>query len=133
MLPYLCGAGGGTRTHTLSLATDFESASSTDSNTPANLFSQNALAEVRGHNTRTFEESKNLHAEATATSENFESGTSASSATQAKPLNPKGYAAIITASTQKCKQNFSFGEKTWTVTHNRPVRDGKPLVCKLVP
>ena len=29
------GAGGGTRTHTPSLATDFESASSTDSNTPA--------------------------------------------------------------------------------------------------
>ena len=33
------GAGGGTRTHTPSLATDFESASSTNSNTPASLFS----------------------------------------------------------------------------------------------
>ena len=33
------GAGGGTRTHTPSLATDFESASSTNSNTPASVFS----------------------------------------------------------------------------------------------
>jgi hypothetical protein len=35
LLPYLCGAGGGTRTHTPSLTTDFESVSSTNSNTPA--------------------------------------------------------------------------------------------------
>ena len=35
-----CGAGGGTRTHTPSLAADFESATSTNSITPAGVFAK---------------------------------------------------------------------------------------------